>query len=184
MNVLILSSASTDIDPYYISIAKGISKYLAENEFDLVFGAAAHSMMGVCYYEFIRHNRIVYAFTTEKYQNDLENLKQAKHFIRQTTFEMKKSMFENSDLVVVLPGGIGTLSELLSYVEENRSNNKDIPIEIYDEDGYYQKLFEMLEFMKEKKFVSGDITNLVSISHDKYEFQEHINKYLVKKRRV
>ena len=35
-------------------------------------------------------------------------------------------------------------------LEENRSNDKNVPIEIYDEDGYYQTLFEMLDVMKQK----------------------------------
>ena len=184
MNVLILSSASTDIDPYYISIARNISKYLATNEFDLVFGGASFSMMGACYDEFARLGRNIYAFTTEKYISDLENLSNAKCYIRQTTFDMKKAMFENSDLIVVLPGGYGTLSELLSYIEENRSNDQNIPIEIYDEDGYYQKLFEMLEVMKNNNFTSNDIKDYVNISHNKNEFQEHIDNYLIKKRRI
>lgn len=183
MNVLILSSASTNIDPYYVSVARSIAGYLAKNEFNLVFGAASFSMMGACYEEFIRYDREVLAFTTEKYKSDLDNLDGSKKFVRETTFDMKKSMFENSDLIVVLPGGLGTLSEVLSYIEENRSNDKTVPIEIYDEDGYYQKLFEMLEIMKDKKFVSGDITDYVNISHNKNEFEEHINNYVYMKRR-
>ena len=113
MNVLILSSASADIDPYYISIARSVSNYLATNEFNLVFGAASSSMMGACYESFINKNREVYAFTTNKYICDLENLKGAKAYIKETTFDMKKSMFENSNLIVLLPGGLGTLSEVL-----------------------------------------------------------------------
>lgn len=183
MNVLILSSASCDIDPYYISIARSVSGYLAGCGCDLVFGASSTSMMGACYQEFLKRERTVYAFTTEKYSEDLVNLVNAKKYIKETTFDMKKSMFENSDLVVVLPGGIGTMSELLSYIEENRSNDRNIPIEIYDEDGYYQNLFETLVFMKDNNFVSSDITELVSVSHNKDEFMEHVDKYLYGKRR-
>ena len=184
MNVLILSSSSTNIDPYYISVARTISKYLADNEFDLVFGGASFSMMGACYQEFVKAERNVYAFTTLKYVEDLENLPKAIPYIRETTFDMKKSMFENSDLIVALPGGYGTMSEILSYIEENRSNDKSIPIEIYDEDGFYSKLFEMMDFIKEKSFSSSDISDFVSVSHNKYEFDEHISKFLIKKRRI
>lgn len=182
MNVLILSSASMDIDPYYVGIARDISKYLAQNEFDLIFGGASFSMMGVCYDEFVRHNRNVYAFTTEKYSQDLENLKYAKPFIKETTFDLKKAMFENSDLIIGLPGGFGTLSEITSYIEENRSNDRKVPIEIYDEDNYYQKFFEMLDDMKSKGFVSESIINSISVSHNREEFVEHINQYLIEEK--
>lgn len=185
MNVLILSSASAEIDPYYCSIARSISNYLARSGCDLVFGAASTSMMGVCYNEFEKQGRNIYAFTTEKYVEDLINLGSAKKFINETTFDMKKSMFEYSDFVVVLPGGIGTLSELLSYIEENRSNDKDIPIEIYDEgdDGYFKPLIETLQFMKSKGFISSDINNLFTISHNKEEFIYNVDKHIYGKRR-
>ena len=49
MNVLILSSSREEIDPYYKSIARSISSFLAKSECDLVFGAASSSMMGICY---------------------------------------------------------------------------------------------------------------------------------------
>ena len=183
MKVLIISSASTEIDPYYCSIARSISNYLARNGCDLVFGASSTSMMGVCYDEFIKQGREVYAFTTEKYQDDLKNLDDAYHYINETTFDMKKGMFETSDLIVVLPGGIGTISELLSYVEENRSNDKDIPIEIYDENGYFKPLIETLKSMKSKGFISSDLNNLFTISHNKEEFIYDVDKHIYGKRR-
>lgn len=182
MNVLILSSASINIDPYYISVARSIASYLAKNEFDLVFGAASFSMMGACYEEFIRCGRQVLAFTTEKYKSDLDNLDGSKKFTCDTTFDMKKSMFENSDLIVVLPGGIGTLSEVLSYIEENRSNDKSVPIEIYDENGYYDNLFEMLAVMSLNGFMSNESLDMISISHNKDEFIDHINNCVYGKR--
>lgn len=182
MNVLILSSASNDIDPYYISIARSIANYLARDGHDLVFGGASSSMMGVCYEEFVKQGRNIYAFTTEKYTSDLKDLSNAKHYVRETTFDMKKDMFENSDFIVVLPGGIGTLSELLSYVEENRSNDQNIPIEVYDEDGYYNRLFDMLAVMNLNGFISAESLDLISVSRNKDEFIDHINKYVYGKR--
>jgi len=184
MNVMILSSSKEEINDYYKSIARSISKYLASLEYDLVYGAASVSMMGICYEEFIKQNRDVHAFTTEKYIDDLVNLPQAHHYIRETTFDMKKSMFENSDLVVALPGGTGTLSEILAFMEENRSNDKNIPIIIYDEDNYYQKLFELLNNMKEHGFITEEINNHISIAHNKEEFEEFIYISRIKGRKI
>lgn len=181
MNVAILTSSSNKIDAYYLSIARSIANYLASSGFDLVFGGCSTSMMGICYHEFADQGRNIYSFTTQKYTDDIINLEHAKHYIRETTFDLKKSLFENSDLIVALPGGIGTLSEILSFIEENRSNDKKVPIEIYDEDGYYQKLFEMLEVMQENKFLNSNITDFINISHNKEEFLEHINNYIYRK---
>lgn len=183
MKVMVLSSSRDEIDDYYKSIARCVSSYLAKCGFDLVFGGSSSSMMGICYEEFAKEGRNIYAFTTEKYISDLKKLKEATHYIKETTFDLKKDMFENADIIVALAGGIGTLSEILSYIEENRSNDKNIPIEIYDEDGYYDKLLEIFTFMLSKNFISESIINRINISSNKSEFEESILKHLTKGRR-
>lgn len=183
MNVMILSSSKEEINDYYKSIARNISHYLAGCGYDLVFGASSSSMMGICYDEFIKQERDVYAFTTQKYTDDLVNLPMAKHYVRETTLDMKKSMFENSDIIVALPGGLGTISEILSFMEENRSNNKYIPIILYDEDGYYNKLFELLDSMKELNFITENISDYIKVAHNKNEFVEVIDMCMMKGRK-
>ena len=150
MNVLILSSSRDEINDYYKSISRSISNYLAANDCDLIFGGASTSMMGICYQEFKKFDRKIYAFTTPKYVNDLKNLDCSKKIICQTTFDLKKSMFENSDLIVCLPGGIGTISELLSYIEEERSNDMNIPIILYDENKGIKNV--LIDVNKNKSF--------------------------------
>ncbi len=172
MNVLIISSSSKDIDPYYLSITRSIASFLASNECDLVFGASSSSMMGICYEEFVDHNRNIYSFTTKKYESDLENLNNSKKYLRENTFDMKKDMFDNSDLIVCLPGGVGTLSELLSYIEEKRSNNRDVPIIIYDENKFYEKFLSFLDDLYKEKFVGYSIFETFDITKNREEFEK------------
>ena len=182
MNVLILSSGNKDVDPYYTSIAKSISSFLAENNCDLVFGACSTSMMGICYDEFVKNKRKVYSFTTEKYIDDLDNLNDSKKFIKQNTFDMKRDMFNKSDLIVCLPGGMGTLSELLTYLEEKRSNEKDIPIIIYDENHFYDKLFDLIEYLEKNNFISKSIESTYDIARNRQEFEDLYSNILMKRK--
>lgn len=176
MNVLIISSSRDEINEKYKILARNISNYLATNNYNLVFGGASTSMMGICYQEFDKLNRKIYAYTTPKYLDDLENLKNAKSIICETTFDLKKDMFKKSDLIICLPGGIGTISELLSYIEEKRSNNKDIPIIICDEDNYYEYLLNTLEQTIINNFSDNKIYNMFSIVHNLDELKKIIRK--------
>ncbi len=176
MNVLIISSASIDIDNYYSNLAKQISNFLAENNCDLIFGGSHLSMMGICYQEFVKKGRKVYAFTTEKYVEQLENLKESISVVTKSTFDLKKIMFEKSDIIVCLAGGLGTLSELLSYIEEKRSNDKNKPIIIYDENKFYNHLILQLNKMEKEKFMSSEVKKNFEIVHNLEEFEEIFNK--------
>ena len=172
MDVLIISSSRNEIDDYYKSIARHLSNYLANNDCNLTFGGASTSMMGICYEEFSKRNRNIYTYTTPKYIEDLKKLPNSKQIICETTFDLKKRMFENSDLILCLPGGIGTISELLSYIEEKRSNNSDIPIIIYDENNYYKKLFNMIDETVINNFSDNSIYNMFDIVTTKEEFED------------
>ena len=181
MNVAILSSSSNNIDVYYNSVARSISHNLANNNFDLVFGGCSTSMMGICYQEFASKGRNIYSFTTEKYTGDIVNLPLARHYVRETTFDLKKSIFENSDLIIALAGGVGTLSEVLSFVEENRSNDKNVPIVIYDENHYFKFLFKQLNFMQDEYFLNDDITKWLTIIHNHDEWVSYMENFINEK---
>ena len=182
MKAGIISSSNKNIDSKYLEIAKEVSDVLIENDYDLTFGGCSTSMMGVCYNEFKSNNRNILTLTTKKYENDLVNLEYGDKIICDTTFDLKKNFFENSDIIVVLPGGIGTFSELFSFIEENRSNDQEKHIEIYDEDGYYLPFIEMLQIMIMNKFNDADILDYFKVSHDLDEFKEHLNMYKQGKR--
>ncbi len=176
--VCIISSANNDVDDYYKNIARKISQELASRNLNLSFGGCSTSMMGITYQEFIKQNRCVNAFTTDMYKDDLKSLDKARGIVCETTFDLKKNLFEHSDIIVVLPGGIGTYSEVLSFIEEKRSNDRNIPIEIYDEDGYFLPIIETFEMMKQKKFAGDSVYSLFNVSHNLEEFKEHIDNYL------
>ena len=181
MNVLILTSSRDEIDDYYKSIARSISRFLATNDCNLVFGGCSTSMMGICYQEFVKQGREIYSFTTSKYIDDLENLRKSKNFICDTTFELKRNMFLNSDFIVCLPGGVGTYSELLCYIEEKRSNDNDKPIIIYDENEFYTPVIKILKELVQEKFVDANIFDMFSIVRNKNDLE---NKFYEIKGRV
>lgn len=172
MNVLIISSASININDNYVNIAKKISKFLAKENCDLVFGSSSMSMMGACYQEFIKNGRRVYAFTNDEYVDSLTKLTEATSKVVMTTFDLKKKMYEKSDLVVCLAGGIGTISELLSYVEENRTNNKPKKIIIYDETNFYNNLFSQLKVMVDAGFINREIIDSLKITNNIEQFKK------------
>lgn len=191
LNVLIITSSSDKIDNYYLSIARSVSAYLAKYEFeyseediltfDVILGGCS-SMMRICYDEFSKHNRKIYSYVTEKYKSDLEMMPDSEGYICSDTFAMKKAMFDKSDLIVCLPGGTGTISELLSFVEEKRSNDKDVPIIVYSENGFYNTLLQLLDELEENKFIDESVTNSFVVTNSRYEFDYALEDIIYKRR--
>ena len=159
MKVFIGSAASKTIDESYLTLARETAEYLADKGLDLVFGGANFSMMGECFKTFIEKGRKVDAYTVKFYEDDLKDLEGAECHLVSNTLERFYKMYNLVDIFLILPGGIGTLAEFVSALEEYRSKIEDKLIIIYNKDGYYNKIFEWMNENINKGFLSQTLNN-------------------------
>ena len=171
MRVTICGSSSNLIADDYKKCTKDICSFLAENNCDLNCGSSSSSMMGICYDVFAKNQRNIYGYTTEKYVSDLDNLSFAKHQIFANTFDMKKQMFNDADFIVVLPGGIGTISELLSYIEEIRSNDINKSIILYNYKNHYDLIIKLIDELISQNFNTQNIWEYIKVVNNIMDFK-------------
>jgi uncharacterized protein (TIGR00730 family) len=67
--------------------------------------------------------------------------------------ERKKLMFERSDAFVALPGGIGTLEELVEQMTWQQLGRHSKPILIANIDGFWEPLLALVSHMRETAFI-------------------------------
>ena len=176
MKILISSSQNENIDEKYKESARNLCSFLAEEKNTLVWGSGCRSIMGICYDEFAKNKCEILGFTNPKYVDEIELLPKAKHVVLDDTFELKKVLFTEADLIIVLPGGTGTISELFTYIEEMRSNDAEKSLIIYDEYDHYKKTIELIEDLIVRKFNSNSIYDYLHVAHNLDEFTTMYNK--------
>ncbi len=152
MRVSICSSSKNNIDDIYKEESKRVIEYLAENNWDLNWGAGSEGIMGICYEIFSKYNRKIYGYTTPKYIDMLNSFSNVEHYIYEDTFLLKQNLFNDGDIILVLPGGLGSISEFLAYLEENRSNDRNKKIILYNVNHYYDKVLDELKDLVDKRF--------------------------------
>ena len=152
MRVTISSSSSTNIDQKYYDESRKVLEYLADEGFDLNWGSADYSIMGLCYEVFRDKGRNIYGYTSEKYKSDIERLPDATHTVYEDTFDLKKNIFTDADLVMILPGGTGSISEFFAYLEEIRSNDKDTKLVVYNVDHQYDCIKVLIDSLIKEGF--------------------------------
>ncbi len=171
MKILISSSQNENIDEKYKESAHRITSFLADQGDTLVWGSGCRSIMGICYEEFAKKDCEILGYTTKKYVDEIELLPKAKHKVMDDTFDLKKVLFQESDMVLVLPGGTGTVSELFTYLEEVRSNDVNKTLVVFDEYGHYAKVLEVIEDLIVRRFNSNSIYDYLHITHNLDEFK-------------
>ena len=174
MRVTISSSSCDDIDGIYKESAIKVCDYLASKGFDLNWGSGSSSIMGICYNEFNKYNRKIYGYTTPLYVSDLVNLPNATHVIYDTTFDLKKNIFNDSNLVVILPGGTGSVSEFFAYLEEIRSNSINKELILYNEFNHFDTTIALIDDLIKRKFNKDTIYNFYKVANSFDEFKNII----------
>lgn len=178
MEVFIASSSSKIIDQKYLKLAREISKFFVNRNFNLVFGGASFSMMGECYNTFSKNEKQVDAYTVSKYENDLLSLPKANCNLVSDTLIRFKLMFDKANVVVILPGGIGSLAEFASSLEEYRTLDSNKLVVLYNYEGFYDKIIDWMKDAEREGFISNDLFNDFKIIETQEELKKIVDEYL------
>ncbi|MBT9382292.1 TIGR00730 family Rossman fold protein [Pseudooceanicola sp. CBS1P-1] len=132
--------------PAYAETARQFGALLAQNGWRLVYGAGDVGLMG----EVARAAQAAGAETfgvipTHLMKHELGKRDLSHFVVTQTMHERKKVMFMNSDAIVVLPGGAGTLDEFFEVLTWRQLGLHDKPIVLINTEGYWAPLAAMFD---------------------------------------
>ena len=175
MRIAICCGSSNDVDKKYFEDAKVLLEEIFKKDNDLVFGAYNAGIMGVAYKVAKKHNRKVIGVAPETYQNDFKNLECNNEIVTKNVNERTDEIIKNADCLLFLPGGIGTIYELMTCIERKRSNEFDKPIIIYNKDGFFDFILEMLNRIYEQKFTSLNVKSSYTVVADYMSVIDIIN---------
>jgi uncharacterized protein (TIGR00730 family) len=152
--ICVYCSSSESIDPSYVELASQVGERIAAGGHTLVSGGGRVSMMGAV----ARAARAGGAHTIgvipehllayEVADTDADEL-----VIVDTMRQRKLAMDERSDAFLALPGGIGTLEELLEVWTAASLDMHDKPVLVLDHHGFYEPLWTYLDQLRERGFV-------------------------------
>jgi len=175
MRIEISSSSNDNIDEIYKEESRKLCAFLAREKNELIWGSGNRSIMGICYDEFAKEDCKISGFTTEKYVDEIDTLPKASHVVEKDTFDLKKDMFNICDMILILPGGTGTVSELFTYLEEVRSNDEEKILVVYNVNNHFKKSLEVIDDLIERNFNSSSIYDYLHIVNNLDEFKELYN---------
>ena len=177
MKIFISCSSSDEINEEY----KVVSRYLLEEiskDNDLVFGCTNRGLMGISYNAFLKNNRNIYGVCYEMYKEDLDGLKLSSVEFVKTLSESNKVLGELADLILVLPGSFGTLSEFIDLLEEKRTGIHDKKMVLFNINGFYDdliNLFDKIYNNVSKKYVFSDLCEVFNTADEIIEYIKKSN---------
>jgi uncharacterized protein (TIGR00730 family) len=152
--VCVFCASGTGIDGRYLDLASAFGSALAAAGHTLVSGGGRVSMMGaVATAARAGGAHTVGVIPAAMIALEVADTGADELVVVDTMRERKRVMDERSDAFVALPGGLGTLEELLE-VWTTRSLAMHVkPVVVLDPDGLYSPLWAYLETLAARKFV-------------------------------
>ncbi|EEW26072.1 LOG family protein [Rhodobacter ferrooxidans] len=145
-SVCVFCGSRPGTDPAFAEAARALGSVIAAQGWRLVYGAGDVGLMG----EVARAAMAAGARTMGVIPTHLLAREQGKRDLGQLVItedmhERKKVMFMNSDAIVVLPGGAGSLDEFFEVLTWRQIGLHGKPIFLLDTAGYWQPLLALLE---------------------------------------
>ena len=176
-SIVVFCGSSRKCDAQYLTAARQLGIHLAEARIRVIYGGGSVGLMGALAEgalgaggevvgiipEFIVEMEWAHASLTDlQIVNDMH--------------ERKKRMLELSDAVVALPGGCGTLEELLEAVTLKQLGQYTGPIVVVNQEGFYDDLLAMLQTCINERFMNSHHDAIWQVADDASKVLDHISR--------
>ncbi len=176
--VCIFCGARTGNSSEIVEETKKLVKLLANQEYDLVYGGGNGGLMGLIADEFLAHGRQVIGIRPSILLSEENSHGGLTEMIStEDMFERKKNMVEVSDSFIALPGGVGTLDEILDVMTLNKINAIHKPMALFDINGFYTKLTKLLDTFVEFGYLDEEAKSLLIMENDASKLIEELKNY-------
>jgi uncharacterized protein (TIGR00730 family) len=165
--ICVFCSSSEAVDESYRAMAAELGAAIGEQGWSLVYGGGNVGLMGAVARAALAAGAHVTGVIPHRLATREIALEDVSELIEvETMRERKLIMDERSDAFVVLPGGIGTLEELVEIVTLKQLGYHDRAIVLLDADGYWDHLLGQLAHMITERFAHGWLTELYDVAVD------------------
>ena len=157
--ICVYCGSGPGIDPASVVAVRVFGKILAQNNIGLVYGGGAVGMMGELAQTVAENGGQVTGIIPEFLMAREHALQTTQGLIvTRDMHERKRKMFELADAFVALPGGVGTLEELVEQLTWVQLGRHRKPVLAANIEGFWEPLCALLEHMKTLEFIRGDLS--------------------------
>ncbi|MFZ0026587.1 MAG: TIGR00730 family Rossman fold protein [Pseudolabrys sp.] len=156
--ICVYCGSGPGIDPAFVESARAFGAILAKNGVGLVFGGGSVGMMGAIAKSVLDHGGKVtgiipeFLVAREHAMRGADNL-----IVTRDMHERKRKMFEMADAFVAMPGGIGTLEEVVEQMTWVQLGRHRKPILLANIKRFWEPLCALFDHMKNLEFIRADL---------------------------
>jgi uncharacterized protein (TIGR00730 family) len=153
-SICVYCGSSFGHDTTYLDAARSLGRLIGEAGLSLVYGGGSVGLMGAVAKAALDHGAQVTGIIPEFLEQREVMLHEVSDLIvTRDMHERKKLMFQKSDAFVALPGGIGTLEEVVEMMTWAQLGQHRKPVLLANINGFWSPLLQLLDHMRKEAFI-------------------------------
>jgi uncharacterized protein (TIGR00730 family) len=177
MKYIAVFCSAKDLPEQYTKPTEEFAELMAENGYGLVWGGSDVGLMKVIAAGVRKGGGKLVGISIDLFAH-VAHKDPDEMIIAKDLGERKAMMLERSDAVVMLPGGTGTLDEIMDVIEERKNHLHDKPIVILNVAQFYDGFKTQLLKMKDEGFLHRPLEEIVYFADTPEEAVKYINNHL------
>ena len=146
--------SSSGSNPIYIEKAKELGSLMVQHNYHLIYGAGNVGLMGIIADEVLRlGGEVIGVIPQHLVDKEVAHQELTELVVTETMHQRKAIMAERTDGFIAMPGGFGTLEEIVEVMTWTQLGLHQKPIAFYNVNEYYSRLFEFFHHMIDEKFL-------------------------------
>jgi uncharacterized protein (TIGR00730 family) len=163
----------------YADGARGLGLALAGAGITLVYGGTTKGLMGVVADALIRAGGTTHGVITEKlHQRGHAHPNLHRSEIVASLRNRKQRMAELADAFIAMPGGIGTMEEMMEVWSMNQLGEIDKPVGLLNVAGFYRPFLDFIDHMVECKFLPPEHRHSICVDPDPAGLIEQLRHFV------
>ena len=180
--ITVYCSSSDAVADVYRAAAHELGESIARRGYHMIYGGSRLGLMGVVSEAAFSAGGTVLAIMPSLFQvAELPHNEQIELLITEGMRARKTMMEERADAFIALPGGYGTLEEVLEVITNKQLRLHDKPIAILNTNDYYAPLLAQFDAAVEGQFIRPQFRDLAYVAATPAEALEYIARALPQK---
>lgn len=178
MNICVFCSSSNAIPEIYFDEARQLGKLIGETQSSIVYGGSNVGLMNCCADSARAHGAHSVGIIPQViHDNNLASHSDHELIVTPNMRDRKYLMRKRSDAFIALPGGFGTLEEILEVITLKQLHYHNKPIVFINTNNFYDALLAQFEHSYEESFAKPEYRELYFVAQNASEAIEYLASY-------
>ncbi len=177
--IAIFCGASSGFNPVYTQQAKAMGRLLAKKNITMIFGGGKVGMMGSIADEMLELKGEVIGIIPHFLRHEeVEHDRVEQMLVSQTMSERKVVISKMVDAYIAMPGGFGTLDEVLEVLTLGQLHIEQKPIGFLNTNGFFNPLISQFDLMVKEGFLKQENRDMVIIDDNPEKLLVKMENYI------